>query len=221
MAYDYLIESVNGQSFDLLPRTDDEYGLVAAVTSKRLPGLLAETGLKHSSVAQYASHLALEGAVDREFLFSGGQTIVNELNVLAEGIKRIEAEEESGFLMRAELPEDEEIWSALRGHAGLAILDRSGYTEHTLSPFEISEPGTLQQSFIHPTPVRESLPGIVQTIHAITALRDNPRATHYMEQYAITRDGQGKPTHVSDQGHLMVGWLNRIGEFIPYTKISF
>lgn len=219
---DYLVESTGRKSFDLVPRTDGIYGLSEAVTSDRLPRLLAETDLTDSFIAQYASQLALRGAVDCDLLYLEGPAIANDITTLSERMCRIDLDydDPSGFAMKAEVPEDADIWFALSGH-GTMLVDRDGYISSTLlSPFELGAPALSQgDSFIRPFAIEEHLTGIIRAVHGLESFKDNPLVTHGMEQHVLRRNQQGEPTSISDHTYLTVGHLNEQRAFVPYATL--
>ena len=225
MQYDYLVESPCQQSFHLVPRTDGRIGLASVVAMDCLPELWAEADLEQSFVAQYSSQLALHGAVDRDLLLMEGRTIVEELDRLYEKIKKTEIEAETGFkhdvtLMGPELSEGEIIWATLQGYRELLVLDRNGYADLLLSPFTIDQPEVPQGSFIQPMSVCSPFVGLVEAVHAVAELRDNPRAAYCMQQRIITRDMEERAVHVSDEEYLTVGWLDRHDQFLAYATLS-
>jgi len=219
---DYLVESIDHKSFDLVPRTDGIYGLTEALASERLPELLAETGLTDSFIAQYASQLALRGAVDCDLLYLEGQTIASDITALSERMRRVDLDydDPSGYAVRTEVPEDSDIWSALSGH-GTTLIDRDGYVSPALlSPFELSAPALSQgDSFIRPFVIEDHLTGIIRAVRGVEGLKNDSLVTHGMEQYALRRNQQGKPVSISDTTYLTVGHLNEYKAFVPYATL--
>lgn len=216
---DFLVERPGGHYFDLVSRTDGEYGMVKAINSDRLPTLLGETDLENSFLATYISQLSM-GAVDADLLYAEGSTLLEELCIMSERTRAVSSDDNDGFMRQAETPEDEAIWSALRGFNGVQILDNNGYSSiASFDPFEIRPPDSSQASFILPTRITSPLDGLVKAVHRVEDFRDNPNATHCMDQYTVVRDAGGRAVHVSAECHLTVGWVTKLGEFVSYAAL--
>jgi hypothetical protein len=223
---DFLVERPGSRYFDLVPRSDDGYGINAAVHSQRLPEMIQETGLEDSLLATYISQLAI-GTVDADLLYVEGPTLITDLRTLSERTKRVESDGSDGFYERAAISEDELIWSALRGYSDLQMLDRNGYKDfdlfrHSLSglnPFKVRPPETAGASFIRPTSIANPLDGLVEAVNAVEGLRDNPNVTHFMERHHVVRGEQDKAAQVSTEDHLILGRVTKLGEFVSYAGL--
>ncbi|HSX29575.1 MAG TPA: hypothetical protein VLE73_03385 [Candidatus Saccharimonadales bacterium] len=215
---DCLVESVDGKYFHLASRTDGRDGMAAVLTMDRLPGLLEETGLDNSFVAQYASQLAMHGAVDRNLLILEGPTIMQEVRDLYKRTEKTN-NETTGFRDVWAVPEDKAIWWMLSGNSHIQVLDRNGYLEPGPYPYYIKEPDTIGASFVRPSPIAYPSREVLEIVRANCELRDNPEVTHYTTQKPLLRDNQNLPVHVGDEYHITVGTISRLGSFKPYVTL--
>jgi hypothetical protein len=225
---DFLVERPGGQYFDLVPRSDGEYGITAALTSQRLADLLRETGLEDSLLTTYISQLAIH-TVNADLLYTEGSTLIADLDTMLNRTRMVECDEDDndGFYQKAAIPEDHQIWSALRGYSGLQILDRNGYKDfnlfaHPLSglnSLEIHPPETPAASFIRPIPIANPFDGLMEAVDAIEGLRGDSNVTHFMEQHQVIRDKHGRAVAVSAEDHLIVGRATKLGEFVAYAAL--
>lgn len=222
MRNDYLVESPDRRRFDLIRHSDQRFGFADAVASERLPQILVETGMEDSFLAECVAQLAVRKAVDSDLWLVEGQTIGQEISELYRRLPQVEEDPESGtgFCYRLEREEDEVIWRALRGYRSnvpLNVLDRNGYAEFLLSPFDIIMPDTPEGSFFDAQSVREPDSWINAAISSVKGLRGNPHATHYMRRHTVTRNEEERPIRISDKQRPVLGWLNGLGEFMPYA----
>lgn len=222
MKYDYLVENQAGDRFTLVPRDDPEHGLVRAVRSERTRQVLAELGLAAGFLSQYMTELATTGSVSKDLLIEEGLAIEEELEAVYEHIKRVEIDED-GFendvtMTGKTIPEVEVAWWALRANYGVQVLDRSGYTEIGLDPFNIDQPTMPTGCFVNPSRIGYPFTGVSAVIELVGGLEQSG-LTHFVDQQAVTYDTSGTARHVDDARHLTVGTVNARGEFQPVATL--
>jgi len=218
--YDYLVENQEGDRFILVPRDDSEHSLDCAVKSEKMKDVLSEIGLKDGFLSQYMAQLAETGSVSKDLLLEEGSTIVDELDVVYQRIKRVVYDEygfENDITMMGEiLPEEEISWWAIKSWYGVRVLDCHGRTEPILGPFGIKQPVTPHGSFIRPMRL-DYLSGITEVVEK--AGLNVARLTCFVDQYSVACDETGKPVHVDDARHITIGTIDNYETFKPYATI--